>query len=159
MLQLLERAYRIERLYLVATGIATSAPENPEKLLDRGRGVPTLGKKLALGIGATFFGLSGGAASLVFDLPSCPVLGPGSLVTLEGDAGSGWPWSEKVIGTGLNEVLRSTCVCPYTVVALILALTAANASMLISDIDGWVDPRGLAEMVDCSTSEFEDIAS
>ena len=112
--------------------MATSVPANPEKLLDRGLGVPTLGKKLALGIGATFFGLSGITPSLVFDLAICPVLGPGSLAAFEF---SGWPSSEKVMGTGLNEVLRSTGVCPYTVVALTRALVAAKANIPRSDIE------------------------
>src|SRR5258706_10505804 len=113
--------------------MATSVPANPEKLLDRGLGVPTLGKKLALGIGATFFGLSGIITpSLVFDLAICPFFGPGSLAAFEF---SDWPSSEKVMGTGLNEVLRSTGVCPYTVVALTWALVAARANIPRSDIE------------------------
>ena len=139
--------------------MATSDRENPEKLLDRGLGVATLGKKLALGIGATFFGLSGiTIPSLVFDL-SCPDFGPGFLAAFEfccEGVVSGWPLSEKVIGTGLNEVLRSTCVCPYTVVALTCALVAAKANMPRSDIEY---PKEFPEAVDWSTSKFEDIAS
>src|SRR6266404_5747838 len=135
--------------------MATSVPENPEKLLDRGLGVPTLGKKLALGIGATFFGLSGITPSLVFDLAICPTFGPGFFAAFEfccEDA----PSKEKVIGTGLNEVLRSTCVCPYTVVASVRALAAAQANMPRSDIEY---PGGPVGALDWRTSVFEDIAS
>lgn len=132
--------------------MAISVPENPEKLLDRGLGVLALGKKLARGIGPTFFGLSGITPSLVCDLPTCPVLGPGYLAALD----SGWPSSEKVIGTGLNEVLRSACVCPYTVVAVTLAFAAAKANMVKSDIEY---SEELAGVVDWRTSMFEDTAS
>lgn len=147
------------KTHLAAIGMATSVTENPEKLLDRGLGAPTLGKKLALGIGATFFGLSDITPSLVLDLAICPVFGPGFFTAFEfcwDNAGSGWPSSEKVMGTGLNEVLRSTCVCPYTVVALTLALVAANDNIPRSDIEY---TRDLAEVVDWRTSVFEDTAS
>ena len=136
--------------------MATSDTENPEKLLDRGLGVPTLGKKLALGIGATFFGLSGITPSLVFALAICPDFGPGCFGAFEfccEDA----PWKEKVMGTGLNEVLRSTRVCPYTVVASVRALVAARANILRSDIE--YPPGGPVGAVEWSTSVFDDIAS